>query len=387
MMKNLGAIIFTFLLYTLSTLYSYAFDAEILEKDSRDSIVKIEVNGLDKFEKRKTEKGSGFVVYSNEKFSLIATAAHVVGAKTDWSIDEAGDPKFKITVSRRSQDGALEVLSEQASIFGDHSEKPPEADWELIVIDRGNLPELRIGSELPIPLGTEVLLLGFPLDDTDIDALIGKAQSFNVLKYGVRQPLIFDGGHPDRGHSGSAILNSNGEVIGLASENFRESNRDIHLAVFASFFAKIINDIPGSDQVPEFEIRKCVASKIDGQITRPFSQKGSVRCPGGGCLFQSGSCNRRETRLSYAAPSGYFIDDYKFIQNSNNAGVTGNLRTDRDARNQVIEVSITLICDPSDLPGAGGGWNNGIIEGVLRFANIEILKERAEEECKIELTR
>ena len=49
----------------------------------------------------------------------------------------------------------------------------------------------------------------------------------------------------------------------------------------------------------------CLREKIAKDSVRSFSIPGRARCPGGGCFFKPGSCNRRSITLRYEAVSGY----------------------------------------------------------------------------------
>lgn len=142
------------------------------------------------------------------------------------------------------------------------------------------------------------------------------------------------------------------------------------------------NPLLGNDDTSG--INSCIREKVSKDSVRPFSIPGRVRCPGGGCLFRSGSCNRRNTTLRYEAVSGYYIDDYEFVQGGTNHANTGHVRTEGNISGRTNKVSIELSCDPPDYPGAPGGWNEGELRGTIRFEDIESLGKRAQAECAAE---
>ena len=123
-------------------------------------------------------------------------------------------------------------------------------------------------------------------------------------------------------------------------------------------------------------IEDCVKSEESKvTFTKPFSQAGSVRCPGGGCPFSSNSCNKREVRVSYRAPGEYAITDYSSEMGSMNHGNYGDfIPTEKDGH--LIGISVHLWCDPPDFPGAPGGWANLTLKGTVRLKD-EAGKRRA----------
>ncbi|MCG8610821.1 MAG: hypothetical protein MI864_09835 [Pseudomonadales bacterium] len=129
-------------------------------------------------------------------------------------------------------------------------------------------------------------------------------------------------------------------------------------------------------------VSACIKDKTDGVLERKFSQPGGVRCPGGGCFMQSGSCNKRETNVEYQAPSNYYISRYKLIQGGTNDGTTGPVKAVNDDSGQVIKISAYIACDPADRPGADGGWNNITLEGELTYSNPDSYINQVKGECE-----
>ena len=128
--------------------------------------------------------------------------------------------------------------------------------------------------------------------------------------------------------------------------------------------------------------KQCIADKLRTRSTRDFSLPGRARCPGGGCLFRSSRCNRRETNLSYSVPSGYVVDEYKFEPGDMNDGDWDFRQPNRNQLGQIVSISVKLICDPPDFPGAGGGWSTGKLSGTVRHADITTLIHEIKEECE-----
>ena len=136
-------------------------------------------------------------------------------------------------------------------------------------------------------------------------------------------------------------------------------------------------------------LNACVAETIAQDMARPFSITGGVRCPGGGCLFRSGRCNRRSTSLRYETLPGYFVDEYQFIQGPTHHGNTGglSLEVEVDDSGRLQRIAISLSCDPPNHPGAAGGWNRGELTGMMSYIDLGELRRRALEECTVTIGR
>jgi hypothetical protein len=113
-----------------------------------------------------------------------------------------------------------------------------------------------------------------------------------------------------------------------------------------------------------------VSAETAAAFVKPFETTASVRCPGGGCSPFDGNCNHRSTLLSFAASGDYFIDSYRIVKGQMNDGNIGEAKvTSRDDSGRPTAIQATLWCDPSDRPGAGGGWANADFVGTLRLHN------------------
>jgi hypothetical protein len=131
-------------------------------------------------------------------------------------------------------------------------------------------------------------------------------------------------------------------------------------------------------------VRACVeAEEAKISFTQSYIQPGSVRCPGGGCFLQSGSCNRREVWVSYTAPGAYFIESYELVKGDMNHGNVGNLEvTSRDNEKRATSVRAFLWCDPADRAGAGGGWANASLRGTIRLQDETMPREEVATACR-----
>ena len=136
-------------------------------------------------------------------------------------------------------------------------------------------------------------------------------------------------------------------------------------------------------------IDQCVADEEERiEFTRTFSVRGEARCPGGGCLFRSGRCNRVASSARYESSGLYYLDQYRVEGTALHHGSIGDLRiTERDDEGRALAVQVTLTCDPPDYPGAAGGWSRATIAGTERLRNEEEVKQNIRATCEAETLR
>jgi hypothetical protein len=137
--------------------------------------------------------------------------------------------------------------------------------------------------------------------------------------------------------------------------------------------------------VRQANLDQCITAGIQSaNFSLEFkSQDQGVRCPGGGCFLESSSCNRREGVVSYTAPGDYFIENYEILRGSMNDGNVSALEVyQSDAENRATAVRAKIWCDPADRPGAGGGWANASIQGVMRLRNEAVVRQNVASSCK-----
>jgi hypothetical protein len=130
-------------------------------------------------------------------------------------------------------------------------------------------------------------------------------------------------------------------------------------------------------------VRQCIANEEQQvKFTQAFEESGSVRCPGGGCFLESGSCNKREVLVSFGAPGDYFVESYQVVPGDMNDGNVGNVEVvARDTESRATAVRARLWCDPADRPGAGGGWANAKIHGIIRLRDEVEMREQIAATC------
>lgn len=168
--------------------------------------------------------GSG-VVISNDGY--IVTNNHVVD----------GADEINVTLTNRK--------SYKATVVG----VDPNSDIAVIKIDAANLPYLVYGNSDDIKLGQWVLAVGYPLNlDVTITAGIvsAKARSIGINK-GDRpvESFIQTDAAVNPGNSGGALINTNGELIGINSAiaSPTGSYAGYSYAIPVNMVKKIVNDL------------------------------------------------------------------------------------------------------------------------------------------------
>ncbi|MDQ7948639.1 MAG: trypsin-like peptidase domain-containing protein [Pedobacter sp.] len=165
------------------------------------------------------------------------------------------------------------VLSNRRKVMAKVIGKDANTDLALIKVDVSGLPFVKMGNSDNVQIGEWVLAVGFPLDlQTTVTAGIvsAKARNIGILNRESQQPLTREeyeeyqrtGKRPDRqpnqaiesyiqtdaainpGNSGGALVNANGELIGInaaiASETGR--NEGYGFAIPVNLAKKILED-------------------------------------------------------------------------------------------------------------------------------------------------
>ncbi|MHC4042856.1 S1 family peptidase [Bradyrhizobium sp. 23AC] len=180
------------------------------------AIVKVTVTGkgINNREKDPAE-GSGVIIYS-KNFTLILTAAHVIGSNSktsnpDWMVDN-GKIARKIQVEGLDSKGALGVLNQDADVLP--VQFPDGIDIAVLSIpQRGYSAVLLPKPKLNFNTAYDVMLLGFQKGRRELSA---PWQSTSGVP---KSSGVFETSLPSRhGESGGAWLDRrNGQLLGVAS--------------------------------------------------------------------------------------------------------------------------------------------------------------------------
>ena len=171
--------------------------------------------------------GSGVIVDSKKGYIL--TNNHVV--------DDMDGIRVKL-IDKREFD---------ATIIG----KDPKTDLAILQIDAENLDDIRMGDSDELRVGEWVMAVGSPFSEnlshtvtTGIVSAIGRS---NILDSGSYEDFIQTDAAINPGNSGGALLNMDGELIGIntaiATGGYEKGNRGVGFAIPSSMANRIMSDL------------------------------------------------------------------------------------------------------------------------------------------------
>lgn len=145
--------------------------------------------------------GSGCIIHSN---GVIATNFHVIdGAST-----------VVVRLTSKAEHRVKKVLGYDARI-----------DYAILKIDAFGLPIIPIGDYKKVQRGDEIVVLGYPMGVLDFSSTFGRVNCKGTRCLPSREIdydiILFDA-PISPGNSGGALINANGEVIGMPTFYWKE---------------------------------------------------------------------------------------------------------------------------------------------------------------------
>ena len=196
----------------------------------REALVRLEIEGSDPQKNaKKPAKASGFILFSDPRanYSIIITAAHVVGRDSHYLLDDDGRPVRRIWVDVRERGGLRRLPDPAQVLFQDNA-----VDVAVLAIVGSGYPTLKIVYGGIGQYG-QIMALGFPSATAPPipDRREGTGQAVLDPEIGL---AILMGSILPEGMSGGPLINAHGDVLGIASRN-RPLNQPMeHRAALAS---------------------------------------------------------------------------------------------------------------------------------------------------------
>lgn len=193
-MKKSYIAVNTFLLFIILTASAYAQGADEIFANVNDAVVVVEA--ID-FDGTKTKSGSGVIIKDK---GILVTNFHIL----------AGNEKLKL----KHKDAEIKYTE----IIGFNVEK----DVLILKVEDVNCAQIKVGISTDLKVGSKVYAIGSPmgLENTLSEGIVGGFRKFdkkeNNLEYiQVTAPI-------SPGSSGGAILNANGELVGISTMGYQE---------------------------------------------------------------------------------------------------------------------------------------------------------------------
>lgn len=159
-----------------------------------------------------TGVGSGIIIGQNEEELLIATNNHVVAGSNELSVCFQDDENMVVEAKIKGTD----VSNDLAIIAVKMSDLTPEIKSSISIAKLGDSDSLEVGDQV-IAIGNS---LGY---GQSVTTGIVSAKDRDVTIDGVTASLIQTDAAINPGNSGGALLNMNGEVIGINSSKFADT--------------------------------------------------------------------------------------------------------------------------------------------------------------------
>jgi Do/DeqQ family serine protease len=158
------------------------------------------------------------------------------------------NPDGYILTNHHVVDGAIDIkveLTDNRTFTAKLVGSDPPSDLAVLKIDAKDLPTLTLGDSDKVRVGDPVLAVGNPLG-------IGQTVTSGIISAKGRQTGLSDGSFEDflqtdaainRGNSGGALVNTNGELIGINSQILSPSGGNIGIGfAIPANMAKVVMD-------------------------------------------------------------------------------------------------------------------------------------------------
>jgi S1-C subfamily serine protease len=203
---------------------------------ARPSVVELYVSGQDRDNKFKPPSpGSGFVAHTDKslKLTFLFTAAHVIGAPSEWLQDNNGKVLGRtIRVRRQEDNGAIKIVTDSVNVIAEDHER----DVAVLAIPEEPFKTLLIASSTHLRQTDLATLMGFPSADARFIAKILHVKLLDFTNFRIELD-----GPADAGQSGGPVVDGKGRVVAIASANDNRQNPRFHRAAIATVAVDMLN--------------------------------------------------------------------------------------------------------------------------------------------------
>lgn len=183
--------------------------------------------------------GSGFLIQEDDSFYYIATNNHVVSGAKTITVTFCDDKDVNATVKGADATGDLAVLAVKKKSVEESTKKA------IKIVTLGNSKSVKVGDTV-VAIGN-ALGLGQSCTVGVVSALDREVNISNTKMKLVQTDAAINGGN-----SGGALLNLDGEVIGINSAKLVEDSVEgMGFAIPISRAQTILSELMNSEEVPE----------------------------------------------------------------------------------------------------------------------------------------